>query len=215
MPAEQVSLLTQGLESARSFLWRTTRVSIDGVTLSIEGRGRPGEGAKVDLPATIKIFVEHPMWADAPSWLVAKTAAHEYYHVVQATLSRLVTATILPQWLKEGSAELFGFSVVADAGLYDYGTARSEVIARAKTFTETLPRCGGDCAYPLGFVAAEYVARPGGLARLSSLFTALGGGAAINKSGPLAAFWRSSFQRVFRMPLERFYAAFESYRRTL
>lgn len=158
-------------------------------------------------------------WRSATAPLKAKVLAHESFHLVQERLagSRWVFGADDavpgggPRWLIEGAAELVGYSAVADTGVLSMDQARRDQIANVKYADgplrdyEIQRGMQRRAAYNLAFVAVDYLVREKGVGSLLEFWRTVGTGAE----------WKTAFQNVFGVTVDRFYTEFEQYRQTL
>jgi hypothetical protein len=163
-----------------------------------------------------------------PNWLSeavgpnsTKIAVHEAFHVLQSELAGdgslnggfddLPRAG--PRWISEGSAELVGYSAIADARLTSMSSVRADWAQRARSSPVTLQRLAilrgqfeaGSNAWGIMPLAVERLAGEGGGPKLLSYFEAIGRGQP----------WEAAFAAVFGKSVDAFYAEFDAYRRGL
>ena len=132
--------------------------------------------------------------------------AHEFFHVVQLSLSPSLPG---PYWLREGSAE-YAMALFGDgARRMEYKAFRNSVLLRNASWTGTLREAGADGSHPpghehyfLGFLAAERLVELAGEEALLEYFSLL-------SSSPS---WREAFQQAFGRTVDEFYEEFEPYR---
>ncbi len=132
--------------------------------------------------------------------------AHEFFHVVQLSLSPNLPG---PYWLREGSAE-YAMALFGDgARRMEYRAFRNSVRLRNASWTGTLRDAGADSSYPpghehyfLGFLAAERLVELAGEEALLEYFRLL----------PSSTSWREAFQQAFGRTVDEFYEEFEPYR---
>ena len=148
---------------------------------------------------------------------------HEYFHVLQATLSKAFEQPSLgaatthpsqvpawgPMWLIEGSAQYLAMQLTPSEQLSRIlpsgylATAATEDATLNSTETAFgLDDAGG---YHSGTAAAQLLADTSGLQSLIQFFEEVGGGTK----------WPDAFQAVFGGTVEEFYGEFEKYRTTL
>jgi hypothetical protein len=135
--------------------------------------------------------------------------AHEYVHVVQYTWMGVVAPEILPVWLAEGQANLYGHVLAYTASVtvdprsyyYDVGNQREYKLADFERRSATRASNG---EYSLGGVAVEYLINRFGEDKLVQYWSTYRGGE-----------WKPAFEQVFGVSVASFYADFERYRTTL
>ena len=160
------------------------------------------------------IWIYAPSYAAQPITARRLAVLHEYFHTVQAYLSKQRSGRA-PLWIIEGSAKYVEERIGADRGYSNFNKRREDQILRSKTLGplasyETdggVPSRGGHGeAYAVGFVAGDYLVQAKGADTLKREFwVALGS----------APDWHKAFSTAFGYSPEDFYAAFESYRSTL
>jgi hypothetical protein len=154
-------------------------------------------------------------------YLAVKICVHELFHVLQNRLAG-VDGVIGPRadsqvpvggprWLIEGSAEYMGYRAIGDAGLYPFAQAFGDQLSQARTETvtleslETLPginAAGPNGAYPLRFIAVDFVTQKRGLAALAQFWRTIGTGVS----------WQDAFLGSFGESISQFYSDFANYR---
>jgi hypothetical protein len=161
-------------------------------------------------------------WAPVAESQRAKIAAHEIYHVAQhAWIGGDLTGRVGdhavprggPRWLIEGSAELAGYRAAAAAGFFNFAGERAGQVSRSKGTTAPLRDLellaginnAGAAAYPLSFVAVEYLIREAGPESLPRYWRLIAAGQP----------WQQAFQTEFRRSIDMFYAEFEQFRSAL
>lgn len=138
----------------------------------------------------------------------AEIVPHEYYHLVQMSLSR-ENFGHAPLWLREGSAEYTAFRMLDRIGKYKYSNARTRKLGPAITAFKNgstlrvLEGMNGRFldTYTLGFFAVEMLAAKSGEASTTKFWTRLG----TNGS------WQQAFQQTFGLSVDAFYAQFDDW----
>lgn len=137
-----------------------------------------------------------------------RTIIHEYYHTIQQDLAggSKTNLTILPQWLREGSAEYLTFKVLANNGYADAVTAdrqeRLEWIRIQRPQLSALePITVGIENFFLGYLVAESLAKTYGDQSIDAYWRA-------QKD---TTDWKTAFQTTFGVPVETFYQDFDEY----
>jgi hypothetical protein len=155
--------------------------------------------------SAIQIFTKTPGWVDAPSASRAVVVLHEWYHIVQArTLT--VHWNEVPTWLIEGTAVWTADKAASDLGFYtSFAIPQSRELRSARDASIPLaswkPFAPG--AYPLAFAAVDFLVTPNnGRRRLRTFFESVGRGTR----------WQEAFQSVFGVAVNKFFAAFSTYR---
>jgi hypothetical protein len=145
---------------------------------------------------------------------LAVTIYHEYFHTVQKRLANkdLLISNDVPYWLLEGPANYFGYTHADADGVSGLTSFRQAVIrtARSSARLSALERIGpGPSAQQgneLGFIATEYLIRTFGEQKVKlDYWSAFARGMD----------WRAAFVTTFGVPVDQFYADFESYQLTL
>ena len=138
---------------------------------------------------------------------VSLVLAHEYFHVLQLSLSPELSG---PVWLSEGSAEYAMAHFGERANRYDYTAFRNSVLLRAASWTGTLRDAGDDLSYPtghehyfLGFLAVELLVEQAGEEAVLGYYRLL----------PTTPDWRQAFASAFGTTPDEFYETFEEWRR--
>ena len=106
-----------------------------------------------------------------------------------------------------------GYRAAAAAGFLNFASERAVQVARSKNTTAPLRDLellagmnnAGGAAYPLSFVAVEYLIREAGPESLPRYLRLTAAGQP----------WQQAFQTEFRRSIETFYAEFEQFRSTL
>lgn len=157
------------------------------------------------------ITIYGPRFERQPSAERRRIVYHEYFHAVQHTLSRNRSARSdleRPMWLIEGSARFFENAVTQrELDAFRRDLRRWAALPELATLVEPAgsDSPGGNAAYTLGSVAADYLVKTYGRDRLQYEFWA----------ALAATDWRSAFSQVFGVSVDSFYADFETYRATL
>ena len=181
---------------------------------SQEQARRDVDGGSYALAGPGTIWIYAPGYAAQPIPARRLALLHEYFHTVQAFLSKQRSGRA-PLWMIEGSAKYVEERIGADRGYSDFNKRREEHILRSKMLGplasyETdggVPSRGGHGeAYTVGFLASDYLVQAKGADSLKRDFwVALAS----------APDWHQAFSTAFGSSTEDFYAAFESYRSTL
>ncbi|MBI3536279.1 MAG: hypothetical protein HY070_01755 [Chloroflexi bacterium] len=197
--------LTVDVDTNRSVLQnRYPNLPTDFSAGSVGGRG----------PGVIAILASSSDWQNMASIRKLSVLSHEYFHVLQNRLEKDArfkprNAGIPPDgpiWLREGSAEYYGFRSVASYGLVEFASARLERIARSKGINNTLSELETSqsaLVFTLGFLAAEFLEVKSGSQSLLKYYETIGTGVE----------WQVAFQNVFGVSIAAFYRQFEDYRR--
>jgi len=141
-----------------------------------------------------------------------QTAAHEYFHVIQAKLSAGANwATRTPTWFIEGGAYYVGISFSDASGISTYMRGRDEEVLQRDyqskkhvplenyTYQNFIPSVRYENPYGIGCIATEYIVASVGMERYLNIYRSLG----------LGKDFTSSFEAATGMPLTDFYAKFE------
>ena len=157
VPADQVEIITTGLQTAQDFLHGELGGGIpedarSEITVKIVATGRGNEergcgGAcctalsSTSGPLTMRPFfdVAHPHWDFSPTsrryWTLDadhwKTAIHEYTHLWQFHLGCLGSRR-LGNWLSEGMAEFVAFEAMIESGEMDRSEVMEVMLSRAR-----------------------------------------------------------------------------------
>ncbi len=153
--------------------------------------------------AEIQVFTESRGWDLVTPAERAQVLFHEWYHVLQRTLS---IAPVPPTWLIEGSAEWSGFDAAVHFGYFqsmDYVRRFIHYDARRppKPLHEANPKNPG--VYSLYFTSVDFlVSKYGGKHRLRQFWERYDPGES----------WREAFRDVFHVKASTFLKKFEAYR---
>lgn len=154
----------------------------------------------------------------------AALLAHEYFHLVQANLSKTTTgvrtksgqsdsANAFPAWFLEGTAEFVGYSVGALSQNASYWSGRSRMLSygpenskfNAISDYEIRVCCGNDTPtypYNIGQVASEYIIASIGFQKMLDIWIDYGS----------SRNFEASFEKVTGISKLAFYEKFESIR---
>jgi hypothetical protein len=142
--------------------------------------------------------------------------AHEYFHLVQGKLvfpNKIREDETMPAWFVEGSANFFGYSILAKTGIETYESGRILEINRAYSkqpyaplsqFTTNQANQNKNVGvatnpYGIGAVATEYIVASVGVDKFLKIFLNMG----LNQDFPVA------FENATSISLLDFYAKFE------
>jgi len=160
------------------------------------------------------IWLFGPSFEKLPPVNQHRSVYHEYFHLLQRSLSRLRTTRtdiVRPLWLIEGSARFFE-NAVTPRELDDFRRRSVRQWAAMPSLEELeqsgeAPSSGGTGdAYTIGAVAADYLATTYGRELVQrELWVAFG----------TTTDWRAAFAQVFGVPVEQFYSDFATYRQGL
>lgn len=161
---------------------------------------------------------------ERPNPGVLQSGAHEYFHLVQDVLMRnnlginpSSIANGIPSWFYEGSATFIGIAFADESGLANWAELRDSEIgayANGRGTNEPLesfqvnaldrpqPEGQSHRPYGIGFLACELIVASVGVEPLLQIFKQLG----------LGKTFEASFHISVGIPLEEFYAKFESMR---
>jgi hypothetical protein len=163
-------------------------------------------------------------WTGSSPLQRQKIVAHELFHVLQNGL--LGSANTFPRdqetvppggptWLREGSAELAGYTAIAEAGLGDLAQFRRDRISDMKLGSpgvalESVATQGGagrngGAPYSTGYVAVDYLVQQRGFDAIVDFYRQVGQGKT----------WQAAFESAFGRSIDAFYNEFATYRNTL
>lgn len=205
----------------------------DGVAMAFTALGKLGVGTvhpftvtldaapgfETTGPFAIHLSTTDLGWPRTSASFRKQIVAHEVWHVVQATLVQPRTfidvpdngvPTGGPRWLIEGSAEVFAYRALADAGEVSYAAQCSVYLAGARAAQQPLRSmeswtgmvAAKPYDYALGFNAADYLARTSGEAAFVAYWKAIGTGST----------WQDAFRAAFGQTVDQFYTDFGRYR---
>lgn len=205
----------------------------DGVALAFTALGKlgvqavhpftvtldPQPGFEMTGPFAVHLSTTALGWPHTGATFREVMVAHEVWHVVQASLVQPRTfidvpddavPTGGPRWLIEGSAEVFAYHALADAGQLDYATQCAVYLSGARQATQPLRSMESWAGmvqakpfdYALGFNAADYIARTFGEAQFIAYWKAIGAGSS----------WQDAFRAAFGKSIAQFYDDFGRYR---
>jgi hypothetical protein len=185
------------------FSLRTTNcVKRDPVDVRMYAKGDGNVVARADY-GTIEVYTKSPAWGFLTSGERAQVLFHEWYHVLQRTLS---IAPPPPVWLFEGSAEWAGFDAAVHFGYFDSMDFIRQLIhydARRPPapLDKAKPRNPG--VYSLYFTSVDFLLREyGGKRRLRQFWQRYNPGDS----------WKATFRSVFRTKVTTFLEKFEAHR---
>ena len=221
------------LASVPSDLTFTVVYDVDLETLAQEYSARTGSpiefsrqvwtrSTAVGMSGALIVNAASSSWAPASDTQRSKIIAHEIYHVVQNAwiggdlIGRVGDDAVPrggPRWLIEGSAEFIAYRAVAAAALVDFAAARAEQIRRSRDTSAPLRDLellagmnqAGQAAYPLSFIAVEFLIRERSPTALANFWRSIVSGKT----------WEQAFEAEFGRSIDAFYVEFESYRRNL
>ena len=195
-----------------------TRIYAAWYTISISDAQSQLQGDAVSGPGAIFVHVAAQDWQNTKDFLRTKISVHELFHVLQNTLVGAVgligpndVPVGGPRWLIEGSAEYMGYRAIGDAGLYPFTQAFADQLAQARSedvtvqSLETLPginAAGPNGAYPLMFIAVDFLTKKTGLPALAQFWRTIGTGVS----------WQDAFLKSFGESISQFYSDFVNYR---
>lgn len=174
-----------------------------------------GGGGNTQAKDIVVISSDFPAWKDNSNRCYkAKNVAHELFHLLQSKLIQHAlfrpTLDYGPEWLKEGSAEVFG-NKIAD-GINGCSYAAQLVWWRNKSSEANYPLRevdGGNFSnktqfWSLAPYAVDYLIKltPQGEQSIIDFYSAIGKGTS----------WREAFKDVFGISVEEFYIRFDSAR---
>jgi hypothetical protein len=150
--------------------------------------------------------------------------AHEYFHTVQFALAKKeafdpASNFYIPVWLKEGSANFYGFAALDDLGIHSYGASRFTEVESHPSYSQIESKVPLEKyatysssnqgvslnSYGIGMAATEFIVASVGFKSLLDIF----------KFTKDSNNFAESFQRAVGIPLERFYQLFEAARPSL
>ena len=174
----------------------------DAVDVWLENR----TGGKVLAVATygeIRVFTKSRAWELAVTAERAQVLFHEWYHVLQRTL----TATrALPLWLVEGAAEWVGFDAAVQFGYIENMDLIRPFLSRdAERPSRPIQKAQSLNAgvYSLYFMGVDFLLRHhGGSTRLRQFW----------KTARPGESWKKAFRSVFHVDPAAFLEKFEAYR---
>ncbi len=212
---------TRGLSSSdRAFVRKVSRQAIsyfrlrttncvkrEPVEVLLSAHSDENVVARADY-GDIDVFTESPGWKEYPPALRAQTLFHEWYHVLQRTLS---TVPPPPAWFFEGSAEWAGFDAAIHFGYFDSmdlnsmdrirRVIRLDAARPPAPLTKTKPENPG--VYSLYFASVDFLLREhGGKQRLRQFWQRYNPGES----------WRATFRSVFKTKVSTFLKRFEAHR---
>jgi hypothetical protein len=144
-----------------------------------------------------------------------KSAAHEYFHLIQYRIGKITRTGGLPFWLYEGAAEFAGDKVVTDNGLADFNSVKNERLALAK-----LEKRSGMIEHPVssaqsfastnynfGWLAIDFLTGERGVEPLGDFYKNM-------ESRERNEDWKAVFAKTFGETIDSFSDRFEQYRRS-
>ena len=150
--------------------------------------------------------------------------AHEYFHTVQFTLAKKeafnpASNLYIPVWLKEGSANFFGFAVLDYLGIHKYGASRFTEVESHQSYKQIESKVPLEKystysssnqgvslnSYGIGMAATEFLVASVGFKPLLDIF----------KFTKDSNNFAESFEKAVGISLERFYQLFEAARPSL
>ena len=204
-----------------------TESSIRDRLPSFRSEGGPGHIWQY-LPNHLTPTDSSPLPAGAAGPSPPVNLLHEYFHTVQAYLSRNIFASY-PTWLLEGGADYFSYRLGAEKGLLESTTPgwlnstlsfdqkRRQAISTSKRLPSAAEAFADQAisgvrasvrteAFNIGFLANEYLAERFGDAKTKHDFYV-----SITPSKE----WRQALPDVFELPLDQFFSDFDAYRASL
>ncbi|HEX2090475.1 MAG TPA: hypothetical protein VHI54_11210 [Actinomycetota bacterium] len=151
----------------------------------------------------IEIYTESPGWAQNSQGFRAQTLFHEWYHVLQRTLS---TAPPPPTWFFEGSAEWAALDAAVHFGYFDdmdevRPLLRYDARQPPRPLDKAKPANPG--VYSLYFTSIDFLLKEhGGRDRLRQFWQRYNPGDS----------WKATFQSVFKTKVTTFLKKFEAHR---
>lgn len=152
------------------------------------------------------------------TWDVGRrsTPAHEIFHTIQHSLMAYDSQRFppghpqaIPRWLKEGSANFFGYYVVEKLGYGSYKSSRDSQIRFNSEYRSKKPLSSYDDyesnPYGIGQAATEYIIASVGFDALLNIF---------KFSGTEGSF-SAGFKKATGLELGDFYAKFEDARNSM
>ncbi|MEZ4504311.1 MAG: hypothetical protein R2848_00320 [Thermomicrobiales bacterium] len=159
---------------------------------------------------SIAIYAGSVVWNNVTPVDRIETLVHEFFHIYQNVMTEENDSPI-PLWFTEGSAEAVGFMTVAQVGVTDQAEfyAMTAYSLTVSPFSGTLadlesPDSMGADAYPLAYVAVQYLLGSRGMA-----VTALGDVYALMADGTS---FDDAFTQVFGLTPGQFADEFEAWR---
>jgi hypothetical protein len=151
----------------------------------------------------IQVFTKSKAWRLAPAALRAQVLFHEWYHVLQKTLT---VAPPPPVWLIEGSAEWAGFESSVHFHYIPSMSLVREAVARdarqaTRPLTKTNPSAPG--AYSLYFTGVDYLLKNHGGKKYLREFW---------KRHRPSRPWKKTFRSVFGIEANSFLKKYAAYR---
>ncbi len=162
------------------------------------------------LDRTIVIYTDSDRWQTVAPLERVLTVVHEYFHVYQNAAKEENWGSV-PAWFNEGSAEAVGFLAASTLGITDQAEIYEFVsysLAIRPVSLSLSDLHGYDAmigeAYPLAYLAVQYLLGSGGLtvAALGDVYLAMGDGSSFEQA----------FEHVFGSSLTDFEAEFEGWR---
>ena len=151
----------------------------------------------------IEVFTKSAAWGRMTTGERGAVLFHEWYHVLQRTLS---TAPPPPAWFFEGAAEWAGFEAAVHFGYFesmDYirPLIRYDASRPPRPLTKAKPENPG--VYSLYFTSVDFLVRNyGGKKRLQQFWQRYNPGES----------WKSVFRSVFKVKVSSFLKEFEAHR---
>ncbi len=200
--------------SNRSFFRKVTRQAIsyfqirtihcverDPVDVNVYAKGY-GNVAGHARYGAIEVFADSGFWDSIPGER-AQLLFHEWYHVLQITLS---TAPPPPIWFVEGSAEWGGFEAAVHFGYFDSMDLVRDVLrkhARRPPAPLTAAKPQNPGVYSLYFTSVDFLVRKyGGKDGLRLFWQRYNPGDS----------WKATFRSVFKTNVSTFLKKFEAHR---
>jgi ribosomal protein L6P/L9E len=199
--------------------WSKETVKNAGVWLGDPNGTYPCSNGKQDAACSgyenlvLWIFMNHPQ-----IWDVGRRSipAHEVFHTIQHSLLGYNTQRIspghpraVPRWLKEGSANYFGYYVVQKLGFDSYENGRNSQIRFNSEYRNVKPLSTYDNfesnPYGIGQAATEYIIASVGFESLLNIFKFTG------TEGSFSA----GFKKATGIELSEFYSKFEDARSSM
>jgi hypothetical protein len=119
---------------------------------------------------------------------MAQTAGHEFFHIVQYSLSKrpgLLAPAVVPQWFSEGPANFVGMQATNHLGFNSYLTdSRPVMVTRTNTGVAAMARLeqvttntpGTSDPYGIGCLATELLVANVGMERFLNIYREVGRG---------------------------------------
>ncbi|TXG85291.1 MAG: hypothetical protein E6R14_04530 [Thermomicrobiales bacterium] len=159
---------------------------------------------------SIAIYAGSVVWSNVTPVERIETLVHEFFHIYQNVMTEENESPV-PLWFTEGSAEAVGFMTVAQLGVTDQSEfyEMTSYSLTVSPFGGTLadletPDSMGADAYPLAYVAVQYLLGSRGMA-----VTALGDVYALMADGTR---FDDAFTQVFGLTPDQFSVEFEAWR---